>query len=454
MRFGNLTHATLRMLLLAVLVTPSLLGCTSETPAERAANTYAAQEMAVAPPHANLPDYALPPAALAKAQHLSTLRTRLHFAAETWAILQLFLLLSLGVIAWMRDRAAAVTRNPWLQAYLFLPLFLLARFLLNLPLNLYGHRLSLSYGFSVQRWPSWFADLAKNFALEWLIGGALLGLLFAILRHFPRRWWLIFWLAAVPITLLGVYAEPILVDPLFNHFEPLAAHHPDLSAQLAHMGVPPSRQFLMQASAKVTTPNAYVTGLLGSHRVVVWDTSLTPGQPPSPGVLWMVAHECGHYVLGHILIGTLLNLAGLLPLLWFSAIALRWTIHRFGPRWRILSPADLGAILLLVLIVSLIATIAEPLPNTISRHIEHNADVFGQEAIHGLVPDPQAAVQTENDADGLRTFDDPNPSPWIEFWTYNHPATGRRAAFGHAYNPWPPGLQPKYFKKQSADSRE
>ena len=69
----------------------------------------------------------------------------------------------------------------------------------------------------------------------------------------------------------------------------------------------------MQASAKVTTPNAYVTGLAGSKRIVVWDTSLSAHQSPSPEVLWMVGHECGHYVLGHVWKGTLLTLAGLPP---------------------------------------------------------------------------------------------------------------------------------------------
>ena len=46
---------------------------------------------------------------------------------------------------------------------------------------------------------------------------------------------------------------------------------------------------------------------------------------------------------------------------------------------------------------------------------------------------------------------DPNPSRFIEFWTYDHPAIGRRAAFAKAYDPWAAGMQPKYFK---ADSRQ
>jgi STE24 endopeptidase len=432
---------------MCLLLPLGLAGCSTETPAEHAASTYAAQQMAAAPVNGNLPDYALPPAKLAKADQLQAIRCRLHFGGEAWSLLTLILLLSFGAIAWMRDTAVRLTRSRWLQSYLFLLLFLVARLLLNLPLSLYGHHVGLQYGLSIQRWGSWAADIAKSLALEWLVGGALLMLLFFVIRRSPRRWWLWFWVAAIPITLLGLYLTPIVIEPLFDHFEPLAASQPALAAELEHMGVPASRQFLMKASAKVTTPNAYVTGFAGSKRIVVWDTSVTPGQPPSPEVLWMVGHECGHFVLGHVLKGTLLSLAGTLPLLWLSYLFVNAVIARFGTRWRIPAQGDWAALAILLLAISLLNAVTEPIDNIISRHIEHAADVYGQEAIHGLVPDPQAAVLRACDQDGERALEDPNPSPFIEFWTYSHPATGRRAAFGKAYNPWATGYEPKYFKK-------
>jgi Zn-dependent protease with chaperone function len=125
---------------------------------------------------------------------------------------------------------------------------------------------------------------------------------------------------------------------------------------------------------------------------------------------------------------------------------LGWALGRFGTRWRIAGPADWGAFAVLLLAFSLINALAEPVSNTVSRAIEHDADIYGEEAIHGLVPDPQTAVVKENDSDGLRALEDPHPTAFDEFWTYNHPATGRRAAFGRAYDPWAAGMEPKYFK--------
>jgi STE24 endopeptidase len=445
MRLRRLTLG-LRLTLLCAMLCAPLTASAAENKAERVASDYAAREIAVTPPHTNLPDYALPPSALAKARRLSLLRDELHFGGEAWGLLNLILLLSLGGIARMRDRALAFNKSRWLQAYAFLLFLLLARIALSLPLSLYGHHLGLVYGLSVQRWPSWFADLAKGFAIEWLLGGALLMLLFWIIRRLPRTWWLAFWAALVPIVLAAVAFAPIVLDPLYNRFEPLALHHSDLVQQLEHMGVPRSRQYLMLASAKVTTPNAYVTGLGPTSRIVVWDTSLTPGKPPSPEILWIVGHECGHYALHHVLTGTLLTLAGQLPLFYLGFGLLHLLLARFGTRWRIANQADWGTAAVLLLAFSLVSALTEPIDNTISRHIEHEADIYGQEAIHGLVPDPQTAVLRANDSDGLRALEDPRPTAFEEFWLYNHPATGRRAAFGKAYDPWAPGMEPKYFK--------
>jgi STE24 endopeptidase len=440
-------------LLLCLLLPLCAVGCAHETAAERKASLYARQEMNSVPRHDNLPDYALPSAALEKARQLSRIEAVLFFGGTLWGLAQLVLLLELGVVARLRDLAVARMQNRWMQAYLFLLLFLLARVVLNLPLSLYGHHLSLAYGFSIERWGAWLGDLAKSLAIEWIIGGALVMLLFFVIRRAPRRWWLLFWAALVPIVLAGTWLEPVVVDPLFNHFEPLAPEHPALAAELEHMGVPRDRQFLMLASQKVTTPNAYVTGIGSTKRVVVWDTSLDAHGTPTPEVLWMVGHECGHFAHHDVRNGVLMALGGLLPLLGLGYWLTRWMLARFGLRWRIPGTADhaqndWAALAVLVLAFNLLATIAGPVENAISRQVEHNADIYGEEAIHGLVPDPQRATRTACDQDGLRTFDDPNPSPAAVFWMYNHPPTGFRAAFGWAYDPWAKGMEPKYFQRR------
>jgi len=428
----------------------SLAGCASETPAEHAANVYAAQELAAAPPHGNLPDYTLSPADLAKAQHLSTVHETLHFGDEAWSILSLLLLLGFGVIAWMRDTAVKVSNNRWAQGYVFLFLYVLAGTLLSLPINLYAQHLSLQYGLSVQSWPSWFGDQAKFFALTWIIGGLLLMLLFWIIRKLPRSWWFAFWCVSIPILLFGIFVAPY-IEPIFFKYQPLEQTNPALVEQLeqvvekGHMNIPPERMFLMKASAKLTTINADVEGFGASKRVVVWDTTISKMTPDE--IVFVFGHESGHYVLGHIASTVVFTLAILLITLYLGYLFVRWAIAKFGARWRVNSQNDWAALAVLLLAFSLFGTLLEPIENGYSRMHEHAADVYGQEAIHGLVPDPQATAVGAFDVLGKTSFADPNPSPLYEFWTYSHPSIGRRAAFSKAYNPWIPEMEPKYFKK-------
>lgn len=448
MRFCNLAF------LLCLLVPFSLATAAraSETPTEHAANVAAAQEMAAAPPHGNLPDYSLPPDQLAKAEHISAIRVDTHFGNIVWGILQLVLLLWLGVIAWMRDTAVRLSQNRWGQGFLFLLLYLIAGFILDLPLSLYRHNLSLQYGLSVQSWASWFGDQAKSFAIAWIIGGLLVMLLFWVIRKFPRTWWLIFWAISVPITLAGIFATPYVIDPLFNKFEPLQQTNPELVSQLekvvarGNMNIPPDRMFLMKASDKVTTMNAYVTGFGASKRVVVWDTSLQKGTPDE--ILFIFGHESGHYVLNHIPIGTFFTELTLLILFYLGYRFVNWAIGRFGARWRISSQADWSALAVLLLAFTIFSAILEPVQSTFGRSQEHAADVYGQEAIHGIVADPQQAAKGAFDVLGANSLDEPNTPLFIEFWTDGHPATGRRAAFAAHYDPWAPDAAPKYFPKQ------
>lgn len=444
-----------RWLMLIGLTLPLLAtGCSHETTAERAANQYAAQEIAASPAHGNLPDYSLPPDKLAKAQHLASVHVTMHFADEIWGIVQLLLLLWLGVIAWMRDRAAKLANNRWLQGFSFWLLFVAVTTLLELPLDLYRHHLSVKYGISVQGWASWFGDLGKSFLLTWIIGGLLLMLLFWVIRKLPRRWWLAFWIVSIPIGLFIVFASPY-VEPLYNHYEPLQKTSPELVARLeqvaqrGHMNIPPERMFLMKASAKTTALDADVEGFGHSKRVVVWDTTIAKATPEE--ILFVFGHESGHYVLGHIRHDLIMIFAGLFVLLYLGFWFVRWAIGRFGTRWRIASQEDWGAVAVLLLAFAIFSAVTEPLECAVSRSQEHAADVYGQEAIHGLVPDPQTTAMHSFDVLGESGLADPNPSQFVEFWMYDHPAIGRRAAFAKAYDPWAEGMQPKYF---SADSRQ
>jgi STE24 endopeptidase len=394
--------------------------------------------------------YTLPPEKLKQAQELFQARTTLHFLSEGWGILQLVLLLALGVPARMRNTVERMTKNRWGQCFAFVFLFLLATTLLNAPIRLYAHHVWVAFGLSVQGWGGWAWDQAKSFLLAWLVGGLLVMVLFWVIRRSPRHWWFWFWIPTMAAVLFGVFLSPILVDPLFNNFEPLAQRDPALVAQLervvARSGVslPPERMFFMRASQKVTSMNAYVTGFGPSKRLVLWDTTIAASAPDE--LAGVFGHELGHYALHHVVLGVLIS-ALLLPFGFFLGQRMtQWLLSRFGARWGIRSQNDWASLAMLVLVMNVLSFISEPIDNAISRSMEHAADVYGQEAIHGIVADPQATVKQGFQRLGESSLDDPTPHPWVDLWTSSHPSTASRAAFAAAYNPWTAGQHPKYFQ--------
>jgi STE24 endopeptidase len=393
--------------------------------------------------------YTLPPEKLKLATELFRVRTTLYFVGSVWGILQIVLLLALGVPAWMRNVVESVTKSRWVQCFLFVFLFLLAIALLDVPLRIYGHHLGLAYGLSVQGWGSWALDWAKSFLISWLVTGLLVMVLFWIIRRSPERWWFWFWIPTMAAVLFGVFLSPVLVDPLFNNFEPLQTAHPALVQQLervvARSGIslPPDRMFFMRASQKVTGLNAYVTGFGPSKRLVLWDTTIAQSTPDE--LSGVFGHELGHYALHHIAFGVLFAAAALLVAFFVGQRMTQGLLRRYGARWRIRSQEDWACLAVLMLVLNVLSFFSAPIENAFSRSIEHAADVYGQEAIHGIVADPQTTTVQGFQRLGEVSLEDPTPHPFVEFWTFGHPSTASRASFAAAYNPWTEGQHPKYF---------
>ena len=247
------------------------------------------------------------------------------------------------------------------------------------------------------------------------------------------------------------FVSPVLVDPLFNKFEPFDNTIPRWWMQLekvvtrSGVSLPPDRMFFMRASQKVTSMNAYVTGFGPSKRLVLWDTTIAAATPDEFAGIF--GHELGHYALHHIVLGLLFSAVLLLVGFFVGQRADRGGFsQRMAHAWRIRSQNDWACLAVLVLVLNMLNFFSEPIENGFSRSIEHAADVYGQEAIHGIVADPQTTTQQGFQRLGETSLDDPTPHPFIDFWIDGHPSTASRAAFAMAYDPWTAGQHPKYFR--------
>jgi Zn-dependent protease with chaperone function len=322
--------------------------------------------------------------------------------------------------------------------------------LLSLPAAAAGHWLARYYGQSVQGWGSWFWDAVKGGVISLVLAIVIVWLLYGLMRRRPRRWWFYAWLGSLPILVFLIFVEPLVLEPLFFRFTPLADHDPQLAAELErvvqHAGqkIPETRMYLMNASSKVNELNAYVTGIGASERVVVWDTTIA--QMTTPEILFVFGHEMGHYVLHHIRDGLIFTAGLLLVFLFAGFHALQWALRRFGPAWKIRGADDWASLPVLILAIMILGFVFTPVDNAFSRHLEHQADQYGLEVIHGIVPDaPHVAAQSFQIL-GEIDLSEPSPSTAVKIWFYDHPTLDERILFAQTYDPWDKGESPEFVK--------
>jgi Zn-dependent protease with chaperone function len=350
------------------------------------------------------------------------------------------LLLFTGLSARLRNLAHGIGRRWILTVAVYALLFALATALLSLPLAYYeGYLRQHAYGLSNQTFGRWLGEWLTGAA----VGGAGLSLVlwipYLLLRRSPKRWWLYAGLASIPIATLVLVVTPIWVDPLFNHFGPMKdqALEARLLSLARRAGIEGSRVYEVDKSVDTKTVNAYVTGLGSTKRIVLWDTILARLEPDQ--VLFVTAHEMGHFVLGHTLIFILGAAALVTVSLYVVHRSAGGLIARYSGRFGFDRLSDVASFPLLLLLGSIVSLALTPVLLALSRYQEHEADRFALE----LTRDNRAAATTfvRLQEENLSV---PRPGRFYTLWRGSHPALGDRVDFANRYRPWETNEQLRY----------
>ena len=388
-------------------------------------------------------EYTLPPALYQKAHHLGEVRFRLAIIGFFYGVFVLWLILRLRLAPKYRDWAQGAASSRFVQAMIFAPLLILTMDVLTLPADIYENWLDRAYGLSVQGWGSWAWDWTKSELLSVIGGIILVYILYLVIRKSSLRWWFYFWLVSLPLGLLLVFAQPLVIDPMFHKFEPLEQKDPALVASLEQMvhragqDIPPDRMFWMGASEKSTELNAYVTGFGASKRIVVWDTTIA--KMNTPQIVLVCGHEMGHYVLHHIPKGITLGAVFFLVLFYLGYRSMSGALRRWGNGWGISGVDDWASLPVLLLLLSIFSFVANPITSAASRYFEHQADQYGLEVTHGLIPDSGEVAAQCFQILGEVDLSDPKPNP-VDVWLfYSHPTIPDRIRFALSYDPWANG---------------
>jgi STE24 endopeptidase len=395
-------------------------------------------------------EYSPSPAEYTRAKAYSNARYRHFFLNTLYGFLVLLALLDWHIAPRLRNLAERVSSRRFGQLLIFVPVMLLIIGGLGIPGDIWDHSLERAFGLSVEAWPAWCGNWITNQMVTVIIGTVLVGILYAVIRHSPRRWWLYFGLASIPVLLAVFFLKPLVIDPLFYTFQPLAGAQPALVHEIqkitdrGRIEIPADRMFIMNASSKTTEMDAYVTGFGASKRVVVWDTMIAKATLAE--TLFVFGHEMGHYVLLHIPKEIACYEAMLLFLLYLGYRFALSILARWKTQWDIRDLGDWASLPALFLLITLLAFLVTPAFNAVSRHFEHEADRYGLEVIHGIVASPNQVAVHYFEKSGEVNLSDPNPNWFIKMWFYDHPTRPERVHFAATYDPWAQGKEPKYVK--------
>lgn len=323
---------------------------------------------------------------------------------------------SLLAWSWIGDRLwGAVDGAGWAgAAAAWTAVVVAGAALVRLPLSAFGGLVyERRWGFSKQTAGAWASDQAKGLAISLVLGAGAWTAAVALARALPGSWWLP---AAAALALLVVvlsFVAPVVLEPLFNRFEPLADERlaAELRALSVDAGVPVGAVLVSDASKRTTKTNAYVSGLGATRRVVLWDTLLESAGERE--VKLVIAHELGHRRERHAAKFTALFVAGGVA----GVLVLRVVLGALSPR-------DLPLALLLLSGLELAGL---PLLAAVSRRWERVADRWSLDLTHDLEAFERAHVGLARD-----NLSDLAPPRLAYVLLFTHPTPPERLAFGRA----------------------
>ncbi len=347
---------------------------------------------------------------------------------SVWTIAVLTLILGSGLGTRIRSAVERLARSANLQVALYAALFTLLTFVAAFPLTIYrGFVREKQYGFANQTFGSWLGDQGKALLVEVVLQVVLFTVLYVAIRRLGRGWWIAGAAIAIAFLILVLAVGPVFIAPLFNKFEPLK--DAELRAAILSMaraqGIPADEVYQVDASRQSAHNNAYVAGLLGTQRIVLYDTILKVFTPRE--IRFVMAHEMGHYVLHHIWrFVAFLSLVSLAGFCIVDRLSRRMIERRSSLGIR--SLADPASIPLVVLVLSVFLFLTGPAVSAFSRVQERQADHFGLE----LTGDPVATASVFVKF-GRHDLGEYEVHPLIETLLFDHPSLGSRIRYAQEY---------------------
>ncbi len=340
----------------------------------------------------------------------------------------LFLILFTGLSAKLRTYADKVP-NKFFALWAFVILFFALEYILSLPFNIYRNFLvEGEYGFVNQTFLGWFSEDLLSLGLNMLFAIIPIYFLYMLIKK-TKYWWLQFTIGAIPFMIIVMVVFPIFIAPLFNDYVDL--ENKELKTEILALadkaGIEGADVFQVNASKQSSKVNAYVTGMFNSKRIVLYDNLIN--NFTTDEIKFVMGHEMGHYVMNHVWKSLFVVIIVFAVVLWLTGLTIQRVIDKYKAKFKFDTLSDHASLPLLLIYLSVIMFLFNPIINSLSRYHEHQADMYGMEITD--VTGEEAA--TAFDKLSVYNLADPDPNSFMVFWFYSHPSLQDRMAFVRNY---------------------
>lgn len=353
--------------------------------------------------------------ALAQAAAYTTGNHWLMLGGLIVSVIAAWLLIRSGVL--VRVSNSLAQRSFFTRCFCICAAFIVLSSIVELPWSLYANWWrETQYGRTSQPLSDYLGQSGIALATNAILMGLFLTGVYALIRRMGKLWWL--WSGGLTagffaaLLLLG----PIFIEPMFNDYQPIPEGEVKdaVEAMAVEANIPLDRIFMYDGSRQSNNFTANVSGIGASARIAISDVALDEASLDE--VKAVTGHEVGHYMLGHVwdIVGVLtviVMVSFLLAVRLFKPVA-----RFFGADEDIGNPTGLPVLLV---IVGLLMTLAQPLTNTLSRHNETEADQYSYATVN--LPDAMASALVKT-----AEYRNPRPGKLEEIIFYTHPSVERR----------------------------
>ncbi|CEG66514.1 hypothetical protein RMATCC62417_03079 [Rhizopus microsporus] len=306
-----------------------------------------------------------------------------------------------------------------LHSIVFLIIFTIFSTVTTTPFNYYStFVVEQKHGFNKQTVRLFFVDIIKmQFVMAALMFPFISAFLW-IIKATGEKFYFYVWVIAIIFQLFIITVYPTFIQPLFNKLTPLEEGElrTRINELAARIQFPLKKLYVIDGSKRSSHSNAYFYGFGKNKHIVLFDTLIDHSN--NDEICAVLAHELGHWKMGHTLKLLIVNQIHLLSIFWLFSLFINnkqlYTDFGFDTM-----PTLIG-FMLFQFIYSPVESVIGFLQHVYQRKNEYEADAYALKL--GYASTLRSAL-IKLSVKNLGGF---NVDPWYSAWNHSHPSLVER----------------------------